>query len=99
MLREQLVRTEFCLRHNLSKLVHESDSCRNEVPDSALAELVDCLLDRFAMGSGAGQAFRSSGGSTNDREADLIDALVRADRFDDAEAICQSRLRGVDPRK
>ena len=40
---------------------------------------------------------RVVGRSTNDREADLIDALIHADRFDDAEAICESRLRGVDP--
>ena len=40
---------------------------------------------------------RVVGRSTNDREADLIDALIHADRFDDAEAICKTRLRSAEP--
>jgi pentatricopeptide repeat protein len=36
------------------------------------------------------------GRMSSDRDADLIDALVRENRFDDAEQICQSLLRGID---
>jgi hypothetical protein len=45
----------------------------------------------------AGQGVQGVGRATNDREADLIDALVRGGRFDDAEAICKSRLQGAVP--
>ncbi len=51
-----------------------------------------------AWGADQGGA-QSVGRTTNDREADLIDELVRAGRFDDAEAICELRLRGVDPER
>jgi hypothetical protein len=39
----------------------------------------------------------SIGRASSDRDADLIDALVRENRFDDAEGVCQSLSRGIDP--
>ena len=35
--------------------------------------------------------------ATSDRDADLIDALVRAGRFDDAASLCEARLRKENP--
>jgi hypothetical protein len=36
------------------------------------------------------------GRTTSDRDADLIEALIRVNRFDDALGICRSQLRAVD---
>ncbi len=53
MPRVRRVPTVFCSRHNLSsKPIHESFSCRREVPDSDLAGFLDCVLRRFAMDTG-----------------------------------------------
>lgn len=63
------------------------------------------LVGQCSSNQVAGQGTRTTVGypfqgvvrTTNDREADLIDALVRAGRFDDAESVCKSRLQAADP--
>jgi hypothetical protein len=69
---------------------------------SATAKCLSLLLLGWCTVCCAGSPWVQSAGqgvgrATNDREADLIDALVRAGRFDDAEAICKSRLQGANP--
>jgi hypothetical protein len=45
----------------------------------------------------ASQAAAPFGRSTNDRYADLIDALIRGSRFDDAIEVCQAQLKAAQP--
>ena len=41
----------------------------------------------------------SVGRSTNDRDADLVDAMIQRQRFDDALSICRMLGRGADPER
>lgn len=56
------------------------------------------LTDSALASETASESDWLPGRSTNDRDQDLVNALMKLGRFDDALMICQSRIRGAEPR-